>query len=100
MAFAVALQIYRSRALAAYLPQGTHLNYISWYPLRKVHRLVFEQLSSRQLHYLRESELRQWFEMPELTDVEISWQERSYWRASARVGARAAAPAAAHRVPA
>ncbi len=103
MALSLALQLYRFESLADHLPQGAYLNYISWYPLRKVHGLVFEQLTAREAHFIRESELKQWFEMPELTDVDISWNNQHYWRASANVGPRggaAALPAAARRVPA
>ena len=85
VALAATLQIYRSRILAEYLPHGTYLNYISWYPLRKVHLLFFEKLTAAETHYLKQEELRRWFETGNFSDARISWLNRRAWRASARV---------------
>lgn len=80
-----AIQAYRLRPIAEHLPLGDYLSGISWYPLREVHQLVFKQLAAPVAHYLREENVRDWFDEVAFEGVRIDWHNSNSWRASARV---------------
>jgi SAM-dependent methyltransferase len=82
---AATLRLYRFRALARRLPYGAYLGYISRFPLRELHHIVFDQLATEVVHYLSEEELRDWLETPDLEDAQVAWHNRNSWRALATV---------------
>ncbi len=81
----VALRFYRWKTLAKRLPYGAYLNYISRFPLREVHHIMFDQLVTPVAFYLREGEVRSWFDTDELSDVSMEWHNENSWRATATV---------------
>jgi SAM-dependent methyltransferase len=90
-----ALPVYRQRLLARHLPYGAYLHYISRFPLREIHAIVFDQLVTPVAHYLREEEVRAWLRSDQLHDARLSPHNGNSWRATARI--REATPA--HRDP-
>jgi SAM-dependent methyltransferase len=87
-AIRAALPLYRPRALAAKLPYGSYLHYISDFPLREVHHILFDQLVTPIAHYLPEAEVRRWFERADLAGAMIARHNANSWRGSARVSPR------------
>ena len=82
---AAALRAYRDADRAARLPYGSYLHYISRFPLREIHNIVFDQLVTPIAHYLSEAEVRAWFSArDDVVEVEVSWHNRNSWRATAR----------------
>lgn len=79
------LRFYRWRRLARRLPYGAYLHYISRFPLREVHHIMFDQLVTPVAFYLREDEVRSWFATDCLDDVRVEWHNENSWRASAEV---------------
>jgi SAM-dependent methyltransferase/uncharacterized protein YbaR (Trm112 family) len=97
-ALGLLLRAYRFRILSRRLPYGEYLHYISRFPLREVHNIVYDQLVTPVTYYLRESDVRAWFETPELADLELAWHNKNSWRAAATVtGERDAGRAATAR---
>ena len=84
-ALRIALPAYRWSALAERLPYGAYLGYLSRFPLREVHNIVFDQLVTPVAHYLRREEVERWLDTEDLGDTTISWHNRNSWRASAIV---------------
>jgi len=82
---AVMLRFYRSRTLSKRLPYGAYLNYISRFPLREVHHIMFDQLVTPVAFYLREDEVRSWFDTDALSEVAMEWHNENSWRATATV---------------
>jgi SAM-dependent methyltransferase len=87
------LALYRSKRMARRLPYGAYLNYISRFPLREVHHIMFDQLVTPVAFYLREDEVRAWFDTDELGEVAMEWHNENSWRATAEVIAGAASGA-------
>ncbi len=85
VALTAAIQAYRLRPLAEHLPLGDYLSSISWYTLRDIHQLVFRELAASVTHYLREENIRAWFEEADFEGIRIDWHNGNSWRASARV---------------
>lgn len=83
VALSVLLRAYRSRTLARRLPYGAYFNYISRFPLREVHHIMFDQLVTPVAYYLREDEVRRWFDTDDLSDVNLQWHNENSWRATA-----------------
>lgn len=80
-----ALKAYRRERIAKRLPYGDYLHYISGFPFKEVHHIVFDQLVTPIAHYLPEGEVRSWFERDDVRDVEVAWHNRNSWRATARI---------------
>lgn len=75
----------RLRSVARRVPYGELFHYISDYPLREIHGLVFEQVRVPVDTYVDEPTFRSWFSGPHLGDALIEWHMRSSWRAVATV---------------
>ncbi|MCG8420591.1 MAG: methyltransferase domain-containing protein [Proteobacteria bacterium] len=88
-----ALRLYRVPAMADRLPYGTYLEYISRFPFREVHHIVFDQLVTPVAHYLRREEVERWFATPDLDEVTLAWHNCNSWRGSATVCSHADAGA-------
>ena len=84
-ALTAALRLYRSHRLAKRLPYSAYLSYISQFPLREVHHIMFDQLVTPVSHYLREEEVQAWFDDEDLEAAEISWHNQNSWRGQATV---------------
>jgi SAM-dependent methyltransferase len=83
-----ALRAYRSEQLSRKLPYGSYMHYISKFPFREVHSIVFDQLVTPLAHYLPEGEVRRWFPQTEFENLEVAWHNENSWRATAIVGKR------------
>ncbi len=94
IALTAALRLYRTKTLAKRLPYGAYMNYISRFPMREVHHIMFDQLVTPVAHYLREAQVRDWFENDDLDEVTIAWHNENSWRATARVVGHAGTAAA------
>ena len=88
VALRLALLAYRAPSLARRLPYGAYLGYISRFPLREVHSIMFDQLVTPVAHYLPREEVERWLAMDALDEVSIGWHNQNSWRASAIVRRR------------
>jgi SAM-dependent methyltransferase len=77
-------RLYRT-PLAEHLPYAPYMKKLAEIPLREVHNIVFDQLVTPLAYYLREDEVRAWFDAPGFADVQIGWHNQNSWRATARV---------------
>ena len=85
MVLAAALRLYRSNLLAKRLPYGAYLHYISRFPLKEVHHILFDQLVTPIAHYLPKQEVQSWFRDEHFERVQIHWHNENSWRASAYI---------------
>lgn len=88
-ALRLALLAYRRPRLAEKLPYGAYLAYISRFPLREVHHIMFDQLVTPVAHYLRRGQVAGWFDPDGFADVELAWHNRNSWRACATIDRQA-----------
>jgi SAM-dependent methyltransferase len=73
--------------LGGRLPYAPYMKQLAGIPLREVHNIVFDQLVTPLAFYLREDEVRAWFDVPGLADVQLGWHNQNSWRACATVTA-------------
>lgn len=85
LVLAMVVRACRLRSVARRMPYGELFHYISDYPLREIHGLVFEQLRVPVDSYVDENTFRSWFDNPHLADAQVEWHMRSSWRAVATV---------------
>ena len=58
-----------------------YLHSISGFSFRQNYNIVFDQLVSPQVAYVREEELRDWFNRAGLELDHLSWRNKNSWRA-------------------
>jgi len=77
----------RAARLPFRLPYAPYLTWLSGFPFRHTHQVVFDHLGAPIAHYYRRDELAAWFERARLTDVLITPRNANSWRGTARVPA-------------
>jgi len=82
----VLLALYRNASRRSLrLPYARYLTWLSRFPFRHTHQVVFDHLGAPIAHYYRREELAAWFERAGLDDVQITSRNGNSWRATARV---------------
>jgi SAM-dependent methyltransferase len=79
--------------LARYLFYADYLSYISRFPFREIHNIVFDHLTAPVAFYIRRDEFGDWFRVARVERVEIAWHNRNSWRGFGFIGADAQAEA-------
>ena len=67
------------------LPYAPYLRWLSGFPFRHTHQVVFDHLGAPIAHYYRREDLLGWFERARLEDIRISSRNANSWRVTARV---------------
>jgi len=68
------------RRLAAWLPYRDYLAYISRFPLREIHSIVFDHLNAPIAFYLPHGEVAAWFRDARAEQITLEWHNRNSWR--------------------
>jgi SAM-dependent methyltransferase len=84
---ALVLLYRRASRLPVRLPYAPYLTWLSGFPFRHTHQVVFDHLGAPIAHYYRREELAGWFERARLEGVVISSRNANSWRGTARVPA-------------
>jgi len=79
--------------LAGRLFYADYLSYISRFPFREVHNIVFDHLTAPTAFYISRDEFDEWFRAAHAEGVEIAWHNRNSWRGFGVIGAKAQAEA-------
>ena len=74
----------RGASVAPILPMREYLSSLSDFTFRQNYNIVFDQLVAPAAEYIREEELRSWFEGVGLEDVHLSQRHGNSWRARGR----------------
>jgi SAM-dependent methyltransferase len=67
------------------LPLSEYMSSVASFSFRQNYGIVFDQLAAPTAAYLKEAEVRDWFEQCQLVDVRISHRHGNSWRASGSV---------------
>jgi len=67
------------------LPYAPYLTWLSGFPLRHTHQVVFDHLSAPIAHYYRREEVAAWFARAGLTEVGLTPRNANSWRGTGRV---------------
>ncbi len=73
-------------AIGRLLPYREYLTYVSRFPLREIHCIVFDHLHAPIAWYLPRPEFDAWFRRPGAASVTIGWHNRNSWRGFAVIG--------------
>lgn len=71
-------------AAARALPLNEYMSSVASFSFRQNYGIVFDQLAAPTAAYLKEDEVRRWFEQCQLVDIRISHRHGNSWRASGR----------------
>jgi SAM-dependent methyltransferase len=74
----------RRTPLFRLLPVREYLASLAGFGFRQIYSIVFDQLVAPTSHYIKRSELEEWFSATGLEDVELSWRNRNSWRGRGR----------------
>ena len=82
----VLLLLYRRAARWPFrLPYSPYLVWLSGFPLRHTHQVVFDHLGAPIAHYYRREEVSAWFERAGLAEHVLTARNANSWRGTARV---------------
>jgi SAM-dependent methyltransferase len=82
---ALVLAYRRAARLPFRLPYAPYFTWLSGFPFRHTHQVVFDHLGAPIAHYYRRDELAAWFERAHLGDVLITPRNANSWRGTARI---------------
>jgi len=89
--FAVIRVVYRplrSAGVGARLFYADYLRYISTFPFREIHTIVYDHLTAPTAFYISRDEFEGWFRDAGLADVVIAWHNANSWRGFGVIGSR------------
>jgi SAM-dependent methyltransferase len=66
------------------LPLNEYMSSVASFSFRQNYGIVFDQLAAPTAAYLKEDEVRRWFEQCQMVDIRISHRHGNSWRASGR----------------
>ena len=66
--------------LGQHLFYADYMRYISRFPFREVHTIVFDHLTAPTAFYISRDEFDEWFRAAQAEGVEIAWHNRNSWR--------------------
>lgn len=66
--------------LGARLPYAEYLLYISTFPFREIHTIVFDHLTAPTAFYIPRGEFEEWFLAVGARDTSFTWHNRNSWK--------------------
>jgi SAM-dependent methyltransferase len=68
------------RAVGTLLPYRDYLVYVSRFPFREIHSIVFDHLTAPTAFYIRRSDFESWFRTVGAERTTFAWHNRNSWR--------------------
>jgi hypothetical protein len=67
-------------SIGAHLFYADYLRYISTFPFREIHTIVYDHLAAPTAFYITRVEFERWFVEARLRAVSIAWHNHNSWR--------------------